>query len=103
LILAEGGAVLVLEELGRAQARGAQIHAEVLGYGMSSDSHHVTEPDPVGGNQARSMRNAMAAAGGPPDAIGYGTAPAPPTPAAALGLTATVARATIAAAGASLS
>ena len=70
-VLAEGGAVLVLEELGRAQQRGATIHAEVLGYGMSSDAHHLTEPDPVGANPARAMQNAMADAGVTADQIGY--------------------------------
>jgi len=70
-ILAEGGAVLVLEELGRAQARGAHIYAEILGYGMSSDSHHVTEPDPLGINPARAMTNALADGGVTPDMIGY--------------------------------
>jgi 3-oxoacyl-[acyl-carrier-protein] synthase II len=80
-ILAEGGAVLVLEELGRAQARGAKIYAEILGYGMSSDSHHVTEPDPQGGNPARAMRNAMADGGVTPDMIGYINAHGTSTPA----------------------
>jgi 3-oxoacyl-[acyl-carrier-protein] synthase II len=80
-ILAEGGAVLVLEELGRAQARGAHIHAEILGYGMSSDSHHVTEPDPEGGNPARAMRNALADGGVTPDMIGYVNAHGTSTPA----------------------
>jgi 3-oxoacyl-[acyl-carrier-protein] synthase II len=79
-VLAEGGAVVILEELGRAQARGAQIHAEVLGYGMSSDAHHLTEPDPVGANPARAMQNAMADAGVTPDDIGYINAHATSTP-----------------------
>jgi 3-oxoacyl-[acyl-carrier-protein] synthase II len=80
-ILAEGGAVLVLEELGRAQARGARIYAEILGYGMSSDSHHVTEPDPLGINPARAMTNAMADGDVTPDMIGYVNAHGTSTPA----------------------
>src|SRR5436305_10517535 len=70
-VLAEGGAVLVLEELERARARGARIYAEILGYGMSSDSHHVTEPDPLGQNPARAMRNAMEDGAVTPDMLGY--------------------------------
>jgi len=80
-ILAEGGAVLVLEELGRAQARGARIYAEILGYGMSSDSHHVTEPDPLGVNPARAMTNALADGDVTPDMIGYVNAHGTSTPA----------------------
>src|SRR5581483_8832066 len=65
----------------RAQARGARILAEVAGYGMSSDAHHVTEPDPVGTNPARAVTMAMADAGITPDQVGYINAHGTSTPA----------------------
>ena len=68
-ILGEGGAMLVLEPLDRATARGATIHAEVVGFGMSSDAQHLTHLSIDG--PVRAMRAALRDAGVRPDQIGY--------------------------------
>ena len=70
-VMGEAGAVLVLEELGRAQARGADIWCEVVGYGMSGDAHHLTEPDPTGHAPALAMTMAMDDGGIAPEQVGY--------------------------------
>jgi len=69
MILGEGGAMMILEPLEAATARGAKIYAEICGFGMSSDAHHLTQPTVEG--PSRAMRGALQTAGLEPEQIGY--------------------------------
>src|SRR5438128_11918194 len=79
-VMGEAGAILVLEGLDHASRRGAKIYGELLGYGISSDAQHITEPDPTGMSPARAMRMAFGDAGVDPTEIGYNQAHGPSTP-----------------------
>ena len=70
-VVAEGSGILILEELERARKRGARIYAEVVGYGLNSDAHHITAPSPGGEGAQRCIRMALRGAGVAPQDVAY--------------------------------
>jgi len=79
-VLGEGAGVLILEEMGRARARGAAIYAEVTGYGMSGDAYHISAPSEDGDGPFRVMRNTLRDAGADPAEVSYINAHGTSTP-----------------------
>jgi 3-oxoacyl-[acyl-carrier-protein] synthase II len=70
-IIVEGGGILILEEMNQALERGTDIYAEVVGYGMSSDAHHISAPDPEGKGAVSCMSMAIETAGLKPEDVDY--------------------------------
>jgi 3-oxoacyl-[acyl-carrier-protein] synthase II len=79
-VMGEGACVFVLEELEAAQKRGAQVYAEVLGYGASNDAHHMAQPEPEATGVAEMMRLALRNADVEPERVGYINAHGTSTP-----------------------
>jgi 3-oxoacyl-[acyl-carrier-protein] synthase II len=79
-VMSEGAGIVLLEELETAQARGARIYAEVLGYGASNDAHHLAQPDPESLGVIEMMQNAIDRAGIAPERVGYINAHGTSTP-----------------------
>jgi 3-oxoacyl-[acyl-carrier-protein] synthase II len=71
MVLGEGAAVLALENFESARERGAKILAEVIGYGISTDNHHLTQPDPSGNGPRRAMEQALRSGDISADKVGY--------------------------------
>jgi 3-oxoacyl-[acyl-carrier-protein] synthase II len=80
LVLGEGAAVLLLENLDSARARGARIVAEIIGYGISTDNHHLTQPNPSGSGAREAMEGALQSARIPAKEIDYINAHGTATP-----------------------